>query len=319
MINISSTTASPEVSVIMAVYNAFPYLEESIDSILKQSFSNFEFIIIDDGSNDGSSEILESYALIDNRIRLIKQEENRGLVNALNKGIGIAKGKYIARMDADDISYNYRLAKQVTYIKKNKSVVLLSGSFDYISTKGNIIKRKKVITSHGELLSSLIYKGNQFCHPCAMMKRKAVVDLGGYRAFENNFAEDYDLWLRLSEVGQVANIATPLLAYRVHNNQISHKNLFFQRRSAEICKNLAHQRRNNGCEDLAQAIEFIDRNKKVLMEMVASDYIFWSAMYYRRGDIFHSSLLLLKAITYAPFSLKVRTTIEEIFKKFILT
>ncbi|NJO03533.1 MAG: glycosyltransferase, partial [Bacteroidia bacterium] len=186
----------PQVSVIMPVYNARKYLKESIESILNQTFIDFEFIIIEDGSTDNSPEIIRRYT--DARIRLISNAKNQGIVRSLNQGLRLAQGKYLARMDADDISLPERFARQVKYLEENPEVDLLATYIQLINEDG---RDKGVWVADQETLSySSIRKklpeGNCLAHP-SMMFRASTIRKFRYVRFDYP-AEDYGLWLRVA-------------------------------------------------------------------------------------------------------------------------
>ena len=148
----------PLVSVIMSVYNGEKYLVQAIDSILNQTYQNFEFIIIDDCSTDNSSHILQEYAKKDSRIKIIKKEKNigiKGFIENLNLGISIAEGKYIARMDADDISLPERFQKQVTFLENNPEIFMVGAQIDFINEKNEIIGEKAGALEHEEIVKPL--------------------------------------------------------------------------------------------------------------------------------------------------------------------
>lgn len=223
------------ISVLMPVYNAERYVGKAVESILKQTFTDFEFIIINDGSTDRSLEILQRYAKQDNRIRLISRE-NRGLVKTLNEGLSLAKAPLIARMDADDIAYPDRFMLQKQFLDKNPDVVCLGGYFEIIDEAGRALTHLKVPLDD-IAIQDLALKGHSaIVHPAAMLRLSAIKQVGGYReAF--NAAEDLDLWLRLGEIGQLANIPFPVLHYRFLTSSISGQNAALQKRSARnACK-----------------------------------------------------------------------------------
>jgi len=199
----------PLISVVMAVYNGEKYLQEAIESILNQSFKRFEFIIINDGSTDNSRKIIESYK--DDRIQLVNQT-NRGLPKALNIGIELAKGKYIARMDADDISYDNRLAIQYDFLEKNVKVVSVGSNADIIDMAGIYVYRTNLAISNDELKDGLPYQ-SPFVHPSVLMRRSTLIELGLYP--EVSVAQDLFLFIKIREYGEYANIAKPLIKYRL--------------------------------------------------------------------------------------------------------
>ena len=212
---------NPKVSIIMSVYNGEKYLKEAIDSMIRQTFKDFEFIIINDGSTDQSLNIIKSYK--DPRIILISRE-NRGLTESLNEGIKKAKGDYIARMDADDISKKDRLQKQIRFLSHNKDVSLVVSTVELIDQDGNQIQHvweddRKAITP--KQIEDSMPISDCIAHPAVFARSKL------YRNYHYNnvkSGEDYDLWLRLlSEGFKIAKIEEPLLSYRVHEESITQK------------------------------------------------------------------------------------------------
>lgn len=212
----------PKVSVIMAVYNGGEYLRLAIDSILQQSFRDFEFIIINDGSQDNSLEVLTEYAKIDDRIRIISRE-NKGLVASLNEGIAEAKTPLIARMDADDICLPERLTKQVEFLHQHEDIVCVGTAQIIIDEDGDELTTLNVPTGDREIQEKLLQGNCPIEHPSVMFRTDVVKALNGYRK-EFETAEDYDLWLRIGELGKLANINKPLIKYRYLNSSISAAN-----------------------------------------------------------------------------------------------
>jgi glycosyltransferase involved in cell wall biosynthesis len=211
------TTDSPCVSVVMPVYNGEPYLREAIESILNQTFTDFEFIIVNDGSTDRTAEILTTYAAQDHRIRLVRNERNLGLIKTLNKGGALAQGKYIARHDADDISLPERLARQVDYLEQHPEVGILGTAYYRMFTDGQHSLRQPPLTDT-EIRWRLLF-GNIWCHPSMMFRRHLLTK--GEPIYNNFFhAEDYELWLRLLKRTRAATLPVPLVEYRVHERSI---------------------------------------------------------------------------------------------------
>jgi FkbM family methyltransferase len=212
---------SPAVSVVMSVYNGQAFLAAAIESILSQTFRDFEFLIIDDGSSDKTPEILSTCAKQDGRIRVVRHE-NKGRAVSLNIGIELSKSPYIARMDADDISLPNRIKEQLEFMERHPEVGLLSGTYERINSEGRVLDTIRLLPRDAEIkVAMLVY--NPMCHPAAMMRREVAIACGEYRkAFLD--ADDYDLWLRMSERSQLANLEQPILQYRVHSNQVSFVN-----------------------------------------------------------------------------------------------
>jgi glycosyltransferase involved in cell wall biosynthesis len=203
-----------QISVLLPVYNGEKYLKDSIDSILNQSFIDFELIIVNDGSNDNSDIIIKSYT--DGRIKYIKHNLNTGLVNSLNAAIATAKGKFLARMDQDDIAQQNRLELQYQFLEKNETCVLLGTQIKVLGN--NIIS--KMYCESDELKTALIF-GNTFAHSTIMM-RKSIIDRYQLK-YETDYehAEDYGLWIRLSNYGDINNLNEVGVMYRKHSNQYS--------------------------------------------------------------------------------------------------
>jgi hypothetical protein len=213
---------TPRVSVVMAVRNGVPYLEQAVDSILAQTFTDFEFVIINDGSTDSTPEILERYQAADHRVRLYHQA-NMGLTASLNRGCARARGEYLARMDADDIAFPDRLARQVELLDQQPQVALVGSAVVRIDEGGREIKRNVCPTSHAEIVRALA-EYNCFTHSTVMLRKDMLAAVGGYREAYRQ-AQDYDLWLRLAERHELANLADPLLYYRVYAGQVSFRDL----------------------------------------------------------------------------------------------
>ena len=207
----------PKVTVLMSVYNGEQYLRDSIDSILNQTFTDYEFLIIDDGSKDKSMIIIESYD--DSRIRLAVNDTNLGQAVSLNRGLNLAKGKYIARMDQDDISLPRRLEKQVKFMEDNPEIGI-SGC--WVRTFGTDLRLWKYLTKHEYLRWGCLINTSIFAHPSVII-RKRMIDKYNlkYNKMLSYGVSDYDLWLRAQELFKLGNLNQILLKYRVHNNSVS--------------------------------------------------------------------------------------------------
>ncbi len=215
----------PLITVIMPVYNCEKYILEAVESILQQTYTNFELILIDDCSTDATLQICKSFQ--DDRIVIIEKERNSGYTNSLNYGLSIAKGKYIARMDGDDISLPMRFEKQVDFLEANEDVVVCGTQYNVI----NSLKTSKHPIYHDDIKVKLL-DGCYVAHPTVMI-RKSFLDTNNltYNP-EMEPAEDYDLWSRIVFLGKIANLNEILLLYRISDNQISAKRAIEQRESA---------------------------------------------------------------------------------------
>lgn len=215
----------PKVSVLMPVYNCELYIEEAIDSILNQTFSDFELLIIDDASSDSTVSIIKTYE--DCRIQLIEKPQNSGYTNSLNYGLSIAKGQYIARMDGDDISLPERFAKQVAFLDANAEIVLCGSNY-------NVINRNKIVIlpEKDQQIKLALLRGNCIAHPSVMIRNSIIKKNHLLYNAKTEPAEDYDFWVRLLKIGSFYNIQEVLLNYRIHNTQVSQKKQTLQLQSS---------------------------------------------------------------------------------------
>lgn len=251
------------VTVLMPVYNGEKYIKEAIDSILCQTFKNFEFLIINDGSTDSSVEIIKSYR--DSRIRLLINEHNLGLIGTLNIGLKEARGKYIARMDQDDISMPERLERQIAYLDTQYEVGLLGTTFAIKSGEA-IVSVAAVLLYDQDLRHQLLYK-NSFCHGTVMFRRSLGTKLGElwYSSTAEN-AEDYELWSRIATITKIANLPELLYIWRANPSGISARRQILQRN-----KRLEIARRNQANPKLLLNETYISllptmyRNDKIIL------------------------------------------------------
>jgi GT2 family glycosyltransferase len=206
------THDAPLISVVMPVYNNEKYVSWAIESILKQSYKNFEFIIINDGSTDCSAEQIKNFD--DKRIIFVNHSENRGNYRRRNEGLSIAKGKYICVMDADDEALPSRLATQVDFLEQNKSVLTVGSQFEFI---GKGISNKPMEYEH---IKAMLFYNNMFLHPSLMIRKSTLDEIGGYNE-KYYYSSDYDLVCRLALKGEIRNLPDILMRYRVHDSQIS--------------------------------------------------------------------------------------------------
>ena len=213
---------NPQISVIMSVFNGGKWLHKSILSIQNQTYKDFEFIIINDGSKDESLEIIQSYAISDPRI-IIHNKSNTGLADSLNKGIEISRGKWIARIDSDDISMPRRLELQYKYVCSNPNTAFLGSGMVRINEKDEYIKKYTYPKTHKNLLKSLMSVTKFPPHSSAFYSQKKAKALGGYR-INIKRGQDWDLWLRLSLKGELACLPDCIVGIRSHDGQISHDN-----------------------------------------------------------------------------------------------
>jgi glycosyltransferase involved in cell wall biosynthesis len=212
----------PVVSVVMPVYNAERHLRQAVESILKQTYRDFEFVIVDDGSTDGSSAILDEYEKTDSRVRLYKQD-NHGLVFTLNRVCGLARGEYIARMDADDICFPTRLEEQVEFMTRNPRIGILGTWAEAIDEAGTLCYYMKPPTTPETIRWSMVFT-NPVVHSSVMMRRTIGESLDFYRP-ETFIPEDFFLWMRALQMTQLTNLPRVLLKYRIMPQGFTAKHL----------------------------------------------------------------------------------------------
>lgn len=207
----------PMVTVLMPVYNGEKFLKEAIESILNQTFTDFEFLIINDGSTDNSVKIIQSFN--DTRIRLINNDKNLKLIASLNKGISLAKGKYIARMDCDDISMPHRFEKEVDFLEKNLDYGLVGTWFSVIDGTG----KEQYNVNHpssNDLIKLFLSINCPLAHG-SLMGRTELFKSNLYGSDEYYSIEDYELWTRIAKVTKIHNIPEYLFKYRIYGSSFS--------------------------------------------------------------------------------------------------
>jgi glycosyltransferase involved in cell wall biosynthesis len=229
-------TVAPAVTVLMTVYNGSRYLREAVDSIRHQAFSDFELLVIDDGSDDDSLSLLRTFA--DARIRIVAQHPNRGIRATLNRGLRESRGRYVAIMDQDDLAAPDRLALQVAHLEANPGVGLCGGDVELFGERSGASWVRYFESA--PLRVALLFE-NPICHPSVMLRRDTLA-AHGLEYPEFPYAEEYALWVRLSRVASLANLRARLLRYRTHAQQISRRKSELQCRSADavVREQLAH-------------------------------------------------------------------------------
>lgn len=223
----------PIVSIILPVYNGARYVKQAIESVLQQTFLDFELITVNDGSTDESLQIIKSFT--DARIKIINQD-NKGLIATLNTGIELSQAEYIARIDSDDIwSDVNKLAKQMKYLFENPACVVLGSWAKIIDENGKEISSLRYSETDREIRSEILTK-NCFIHPSVVFNKDTCLRAGGFNEQEK-YVEDYGLWLRMGQFGKFANIPECLMSYRIHQDSVTQqKNLTQSRNSLEVVK-----------------------------------------------------------------------------------
>ncbi len=244
----------PLISVVMPVFNAGRFLKEAIESILTQSLGDYEFIIIDDGSTDDSRAVIEHFCQLDERIHLINQPKNLGIVPALNRGLDASRGKYIARMDADDISLPERFKKQVDYLEMHPLVGILGTAILRVDEEGKPIHPWYLPLDDLSIRWESLLE-TPFAHPAVMMRRQVLTENHLHYAQEARNFEDYELWVRLLGHTRGANLAERLVKRRVHPQSIVSQ---FNSRDFENLKLFIYQHIREAVPNLSIGKDSID-------------------------------------------------------------
>jgi glycosyltransferase involved in cell wall biosynthesis len=231
----------------MSVYNGLPWLTDAVESVLSQSFSDFEFIIVDDGSTDGSLEVIQAFVERDARIRLVSRP-NKGLIFSLNEAASLARAPLLARMDADDVCHPTRFERQVQAFNSRPGLIALGTSVRCIKANGEQIDTQGKPPIGEEAMRAAFDEGTGFIgHPTLMMRREAFEATGGYRAAYLH-AEDLDLLYRLSFIGTLDNLPEALLDYRIHDRNVSVLHALSMQMMGSLINLLARIRANEGID-----------------------------------------------------------------------
>jgi glycosyltransferase involved in cell wall biosynthesis len=233
----------PTISVLLPVFNTARYVRAAVQSILVQTFPDFELLALDDGSTDNSLSILREFEASDCRLRVLSRE-NRGVAPTRNELISMSRGRYLAKMDSDDISRPQRFEKQVVYLDAHPECVAVGTGALFIDPEGMPIREFMYESMHDEIDAAHLFgaSGSRMCHPSVMMRRDAVVQVGKYRE-EYRFSEDMDLFLRLAEIGQLANLSDILFEYRQHLRSIGYAHRIEELKFAKQAVRAARTRR----------------------------------------------------------------------------
>jgi len=234
--------SSPLISVILPVRNGEPYLADAVHSILNQSLADFELLAIDDGSTDGSASYLREAARRDCRVSVVSNR-NKGLVEALNLGLELARGEFIARMDADDVAASIRFERQIAFLNANPSVGVVGTALTLIDNRGHTIGVNDYPTDPAQVHAALERMDCVVAHNSVMARRAVITSAGGYReAFRHG--EDYDLWLRVIESHRIANLPERLMWYRWHANSVTQTQRYQQYLATHVALLCARERRS---------------------------------------------------------------------------
>lgn len=229
----------PKISIILPSYNSAPYLKEALESVFRQSYGDFELIVINDGSTDNTADILKGFS--DSRLRLISNTANLGIVESLNEGLKIAKGDYIARFDADDLMLPERLKEQGEFLDKHPEIIVVGSWAETIDHSGQPLGNYDYPPLDDRAIRRRLLKHNPFIHSSTMLRREPLLSCGGYRkAFQH--IEDYELWTRLLRLGAGANIPERLIKYRLNQGGITKRKNMIMKTKGLLVRILAWYR-----------------------------------------------------------------------------
>lgn len=293
---------NPLVSVILPAYNAEKTLYEAVDSIIKQTYKNWELLLINDGSKDGTDNIAKLFE--DKRIRYIQNDGNKGLIYTLNRGIGLSNGKYILRMDADDISLSHRIQLQVDYMENHPETIVCGG---FIKTIGEGVKSEiKKYFTHSDDIKKAYPLYPPFAHPTVIIRKNILDKTGIGYDIEYKDAEDYKMWLDLMDYGEYHNIAEVLLNYRISSTQCTNPNNETMMKSSQKCRYL--YAKNVLGEEIAESLKETTIGVRQIMSIkrTKNKYLLESAYY--SMSIHNVSLLLLYFIIGDVFRYPKKTT-----------
>lgn len=289
-------TAMPKVSVVLPVFNAGDYLRSALNSILRQTYSDFELIAINDGSTDGSLQLLQEIAAQDSRVRVISRT-NKGLVATLNEGVALAEGEFIARMDSDDIALPTRFAKQIDYLESHPECVAVGSRVLLIDGDGLPICEFAKAVEHEDIDSAhMAGEGGAIPHPSVIIRKAALQRIGGYRE-EYLYAEDLDIFLRLAEIGRVANLPEVLLEYRQHPTSIGYSRRATQKRSAYAAVMDSYRRRGLNSAEIGEKFQ----NDVFLDPTLAAVYVKWGWWALGGGNLRTARKYAFRAFKKEPF------------------
>ena len=267
----------------------------AVESILGQTFGDFEFIIIDDGSTDGSTDILRQYAARD--ADHISEPAEYGVCAGMNEALAMARGEFVARMDADDVAMPDRFVSQVELMRSRPELVLVGGATELIDGAGRTLLRPPVETENQKLQAGLLDGNSGIGHPTAMLRRAAMIAAGGYDESMSP-AEDLDLWLKLSEVGELANLPQVVLRYRIHDQSVSSRRAMKQLETAKLACERAWKRRGLEHRQFDMTRRWrADKSRASRCEF-ATMYGWWA---FRNGERAGAIVYALRAIGLMPW------------------
>lgn len=298
---------APRVSVVMPVYNGARFLAEAIESVCRSTFRDFELLVLDDLSSDNSAEIADRLAANDSRIRVLRMSERHGVSRIRNVGVKESKGEYIANLDADDVMFPNRLSLQVAYLDSHPDCVALGARALVVDADGRPQSLAVRVFTHRDIddwhMSGL---GGGLGNPMAMFRKSAVEAIGGYTVSDDTAGEDYDLWLRLAEYGQLANLSDVLICYRVHDKNLSTRASEAEYRKRVTLEVLSRAFERRGIRDRKPAR--VEPKPMERFEVVRDEAL----LLYFRGNRMGSLLRALRACVHNPSAESVTGMVKTI-------
>jgi glycosyltransferase involved in cell wall biosynthesis len=288
------------ISVVMPVYNGQRFLAQAMDSLLAQTFTDFEVIAVDDGSTDETPAILRAYADRDARVRVIRGD-HAGISAALNRGIEASTHQWIARIDADDVASPDRFAKQIAAARRHPEVVVWGSYANHVDAHGNVLGLSKCGPTSVEEFRKLRAAGEDcyVIHPTSMLRKDIVLKAGGYDS-RFNFCEDFELFDRMAEHGAVVALPEPLLLYRIHATSISMQRFFTMRRFSNFVRARAKARLAGKTLSYEQFED--DAKRRCACARAAETLHTTSGFYYRKAGLAAAEGDKLKAVRYLAAS-----------------
>lgn len=297
----------PHVTIVTAVYNGEAYLHEAVQSIIGQTFGDFEYLIVDDASTDGTKGILELHEKNDSRVRVITNTKNMGRALSRNRGLQEARGEYIAILDADDIALERRVEREVEYLHTHPEVGVVGTWFDVIDDNGEFVITRRLPVEPQEVAARDL-EIPPFCHPSVMFRKECIQKVGSYRE-EFVYAQDYDLLLRILEHYKGANIPEVLTRYRMNPDSCSQRHSVLQHRFGELACRLARERRESGLDVIqrgetgeveALLVDVMRLSWLAARRGVADTCVSWAMRFFYADDSRRARRFILRAIWNNP-------------------
>jgi GT2 family glycosyltransferase len=259
---------TPVATVLLPVRNGERYLSLALDSVLGQTLSDLELLVVDDGSYDATPAILTSYASRDARVRVL-QNDGAGMTSALNLGLAHCQAPFVVRMDADDIALPDRLMSQISALKRRPDVVAVGGAVEFMNADGRRFATVGYPLENDDANAALARNSVPIVHPAATLRRAAILQVGGYRPVAYP-ADDFDLWLRLAELGALINLPDVVLRYRIHPKQVSNHDLA-QMSMATLAARASAEARRTGKDDPLEGVEVLTSDVLSSLGICAAD------------------------------------------------